>query len=67
METTILNAISSVGFPIVACGFCGYYILKVQTQLTESVNKLSSVVEKNTAVMEELTQKLKGEKENGNT
>lgn len=63
----ILNAISSVGFPIVACGFCAYYILQVQTQLTETVNKLTSVVEKNTAVMEELADKLKGEKNNGNS
>lgn len=64
---SIINAISTVGFPIVACGCCAYYILKVQTQLTETVNKLTYVVEKNTAVMEELADKLKGENNNGNS
>ena len=62
MYENIMNAISTIGFPIVACGFCAYYILKVQTQLTETVNKLTKVVEKNTSVMEELADKLKGEK-----
>ena len=39
----ILNAISSVGFPIVACVFCGYMIYKLQNvilSLTVTLEKL---------------------------
>ena len=39
----IFNAISSVGFPIVACVFCGYMIYKLQNvilSLTVTLEKL---------------------------
>ena len=39
----ILNAISSVGFPICACIFCGYMIYKLQNvilSLTVTLEKL---------------------------
>ena len=35
---TLIQAISSVGFPIVMCGVLCYYIYKVQTALIESIN-----------------------------
>ena len=44
METQeIFNVISSVGFPIVACCFCGYMIYKLQNvilSLTVTLEKL---------------------------
>ena len=44
METNeIVNVISSVGFPIVACVFCGYMIYKLQNvilSLTVTLEKL---------------------------
>ena len=43
----ILNAISSVGFPICACIFCGYMIYKLQNvilQLTVTLEKLDERV-----------------------
>ena len=43
----IFNAISSVGFPIVACCFCGYMIYKLQNvilQLTVTLEKLNERV-----------------------
>ena len=39
----IINLISSVGFPIVACCFCGYMIYKLQNvilSLTVTLEKL---------------------------
>lgn len=39
----IINAISSVGFPVVACVFCGYMIYKLQNvilSLTVTLEKL---------------------------
>ena len=43
----LLAAISSVGFPIVACGFLGYYIYKLQT-------KTNDIIMENTKVLTEL-------------
>lgn len=43
----IFNAISSVGFPIVACVFCGYMIYKLQgiiLNLTVTLEKLNERV-----------------------
>ena len=43
----ILNAISSVGFPIVACVFCGYMIYKLQNvilALSVTLEKLNERV-----------------------
>lgn len=34
----LLQAISSVGFPIVMCGALMYYIYKVETELIASIN-----------------------------
>lgn len=43
----LMAAISSVGFPIVACGFLGYYIYKLQT-------KTNDIIMENTKVLTEL-------------
>lgn len=43
----LLNAISTVGFPICACVFCGYMIYKLQNvilQLTVTLEKLDERV-----------------------
>ena len=43
----IFTAISSIGFPIVACVFCGYMIYKLQNvilQLTVTLEKLEERV-----------------------
>ena len=43
----IISAIGSLGFPIVACGFLGYYIYKLQT-------KTNDIIMENTKVLTEL-------------
>lgn len=41
---TIINAISTVGFPIGMCLILCYYIYKVQDSLTKAINELTQMV-----------------------
>lgn len=40
-STEIINAIGSVGFPIVACGALFWMINTTMKELTEAINKLA--------------------------
>lgn len=56
--STISALISSVGFPIACCVFCGYYI-------TTTMKDFSKTIENNTLVIQKLLSKLgKDESEN---
>ena len=46
METQeIINAISSVGFPIVACGALFWMINTSMKEMTDAINKLSNSID----------------------
>ena len=55
---TIITLISSVGFPIVACIGCGWYINKKDTQHREEVDKFAEALNNNTLVIQKLVDKL---------
>lgn len=66
---SIATVISAVGFPIVACIFLGYFIMKqleasnkqlseIQKEHNESVSKLAEAVNNNTLVIQKLIDKL---------
>lgn len=57
----IVTAISTVGFPIVACGACFWYINKSGKEHKEEIDKLSTALNNNTLVMQKLADKLGGE------
>lgn len=54
----ILTAISTVGFPIVACCLCGWYIKYQATQHRDEISELSKAIENNTVVMTKLLERL---------
>lgn len=54
----ILNAITTVGFPIVACSACFWYINKSGKEHKEEIDKLSEALNNNTIVMQKLVDKL---------
>lgn len=58
---TLLTAISTVGFPIVCCGVCFWYIYKTGIQHKEEMDKMSEAINNNTLVMQKLIDKLGGE------
>lgn len=58
METdVILQAISTVGFPIVCCG-CLFW---QNNKLSETIGKLQVTLAENTLILKQLSEKLKGE------
>lgn len=54
----ILQAISTVGFPIVVCLICFWYIKESQEQHKQEIDKLSDALNNNTLVMQKLVDKL---------
>ena len=56
--STLITAISSVGFPIVACGALFWYIQKENTSNRDKIDKLSDTINANTAVMGKLLERL---------
>lgn len=54
----IITLVSSVGFPIVACIGCGWYINKKDTQHKEEVDKFADALNNNTLVIQKLVDKL---------
>lgn len=66
---TIVQIVSSVGFPIVCCGFCFWYvkyitdknredIANLNEQRKEESNKMIEAINNNTLVMERLVEKI---------
>lgn len=60
--TTLASSISSVGFPIFACIYMGYYITKIQLSNNDTINKLASIVENNTNALNDLKTMIEKEK-----
>lgn len=54
---TIMQAISTVGFPIVCCGVLFYQ----NSKLTETINELKVTLVENTTILKTITNKLKEE------
>lgn len=55
---TLITLISSVGFPIVACLGCGWYITKKDAQHKEETDKFAEALNNNTLVLQKLVDKL---------
>ena len=55
----ILQAISTVGFPICACGALFWMVNKQDSQHKEEINALRSVLEANTQALTELRDMIK--------
>ena len=56
----VLQAISTVGFPIVVCLLCFWYIKQSSDTHKQEIDKLSEAVQNNTLVIQKLTDKLEG-------
>lgn len=50
----IITAVSSVGFPIVACFSCFWYIYKTGKDHKDEVKELATAINNNTIVMQKL-------------
>lgn len=59
--TETINAISTVGFPIVACCCMGIYFYKMQIANNETIEKLRDTLNNNTIVLTKLYEHLKGD------
>ncbi len=66
---TIVQIVSSVGFPIVCCGFCFWYVKYITDKNREDIsclneqhkeesNKMIEAINNNTLVMERLVEKI---------
>lgn len=58
--SAIIQAISTVGFPIVMCLLFMYYIKYINDQHKNEIDKLSQSLNNNTLVMQKLLDKLGG-------
>ena len=58
--TTIMQAISTVGFPIVACAACFWMINKQDERHREEINKMTDSLNANTLAITKLTAILQG-------
>lgn len=54
----ILSIVTTVGFPIAVCLICFWYINKVQESHKQEIDKLSTALNNNTVVMQQLVDKL---------
>jgi hypothetical protein len=57
-SASLITAISTVGFPIVACGALFWYIQKENASNRDKIDKLSDTINANTAVMGKLLERL---------
>ena len=57
--TQIMQAIGSLGFPIVACCALFYYLSKEQDAHKEEMNSMRDALDRNTTIMTELKEMLK--------
>ena len=55
---TIVQIISTVGFPIFACCALGYLLYREQNEHKDEISKLTEALNGNTIIMTELTQLL---------
>lgn len=61
MDTnTITTLITSVGFPIVVCLICFWYIKNMTEEHKNEVTKLTEAIHNNTVVMQKLVDKMGG-------
>lgn len=61
MDTnTITTLITSVGFPIVVCLICFWYIKNMTDEHKNEVTKLTEAIHNNTVVMQKLVDKMGG-------
>lgn len=54
---TLMTLISSVGFPIVACIGCGWYINKKDGEHKDEISKITEALNNNTIVIQKLVDK----------
>lgn len=54
----IATIISSLGFPIVACGALAWYINKLTKTHSDEVKALADCIERNTRAIEKLTREV---------
>lgn len=64
--TTILQAISTVGFPIVCCIILMYYIKETTEKHKEETTAFAESLNQNTIVLQKLCDKLDLEREGNN-
>lgn len=60
MDTSVIDFIQTVGFPIAACVVLYYSNEKNNERHREEVNELSKAIDNNTLVMTQLLERLKG-------
>jgi len=56
---TIIELITTVGFPIVMCGALCYYIVKQNEKNRDETDKLAATINANTTILAELTTLIK--------
>lgn len=61
----IVNAIATVGFPIVMCLILVYIVYKMNEQHKEEMNKMNEALNNNTLAIQHLTDMLTKETANG--
>ena len=59
----LIQAISTVGFPIAGCMFLGYEIHQNNKRREEELTQLREILNENTNTLKELVKFLKGDKE----
>lgn len=60
--STLITAIGSLGFPIVACILMGYMFLKFTDNYRQDIKSITEIVSNNTAALNRLIDKLDDEK-----
>lgn len=55
---TIIQIISTLGFPIVCCGFLGWYIVRTTDAHKSESDKMIEAIHNNTIVIQKLVDKL---------
>lgn len=54
----IIQLVSTLGFPIVCCGFLGWYIVRTTDAHKEESAKMTEAIHNNTMVIQKLVDKL---------
>lgn len=66
---TVIDMISSVGFPIVMCGMMGWFIKYQMDQNSKAMNniieKIKDILEENKQAISEILEEVKSERDNG--
>lgn len=63
MDTNVITTlITSVGFPIVVCLICFWYIKMMMENHKNEVKQLAEAIQNNTLVMQQLVDKMGGAK-----